>query len=233
MTITQDQYKFDEFVKKDSQAKLTNLYRVVLATIGGIPLSLGMKLRSSMYSLIFANWGSNIQIQHNVEFNRTYWIEIGSGVYIRSGANIAADGLNSWIKIGNKSRLERGVDIRVHDEGLIVIGDRTNIGPYTCLSGRNIVIGNDCLIASHTGIYANNHIYSDPNRKIKEQGRSYQGIVIEDDCWLGSGVRVVDGVRIGKGSVIGAGAVVTKDIPPYSIAVGVPAKVISQRMKSD
>ncbi|MGK7892109.1 MAG: hypothetical protein AB4372_00230, partial [Xenococcus sp. (in: cyanobacteria)] len=185
MSVTQDKYKFDELVKKDSKAKLTNVYRVVLAAIAGIPLSLGMKLRSSIYSVIFANWGSNIQVEQNVEFNRTYWIEIGSGVYIRSGANIAADGLNSWIKIGDKCRLERGVDIRVHDEGLIVIGDRTNIGPYTCLSGRNITIGNDCLIASHTGIYANNHIYSDPSRKIKEQGRSYQGIVIEDDCWLG------------------------------------------------
>ena len=53
--------------------------------------------------------------------------------------------------------------------------------------------------------------------------------MIEDDCWLGTGAKVLDGVRIGRGCVIGAGAVVTKDIPPYSIAVGVPAKVIGRR----
>ena len=53
--------------------------------------------------------------------------------------------------------------------------------------------------------------------------------MIEDDCWIGSGVRILDGVTIGHGSIVGAGAVVTKSIPPYSIAVGVPAKVVSQR----
>jgi acetyltransferase-like isoleucine patch superfamily enzyme len=53
--------------------------------------------------------------------------------------------------------------------------------------------------------------------------------VIEDDCWLGDGVKVLDGVTIGRGSVIGAGAVVTKDIPPFSVAVGVPARVIKTR----
>ena len=55
------------------------------------------------------------------------------------------------------------------------------------------------------------------------------GIIIEDDCWLGSHVTVTKGVRIGKGSVIGANSVVTKDIPPYSVAVGTPAKVIKKR----
>ena len=53
--------------------------------------------------------------------------------------------------------------------------------------------------------------------------------MIEDDCWIGSGVRILDGVTIGHGSIVGAGAVVTKSIPPYSVAVGVPAKVMSKR----
>jgi acetyltransferase-like isoleucine patch superfamily enzyme len=85
------------------------------------------------------------------------------------------------------------------------------------------------MIASHSGIYANNHNFADPTQPICKQGNSYKGITVEEDCWLGSGVRVLDGVTIGRGSIIGAGAVVTKDIPPYSIAVGVPAKVVSQR----
>jgi acetyltransferase-like isoleucine patch superfamily enzyme len=80
-------------------------------------------------------------------------------------------------------------------------------------------------------MYSNNHVFSDPDQTIMSQGLETKGIVIEDDCWLGTGVRVMDGVTIGKGCVIGAGAVVTKDIPPYSVAVGVPARVISQRQK--
>ena len=54
-------------------------------------------------------------------------------------------------------------------------------------------------------------------------------VTIEDDVWIGAGVRVMDGVRIGRGSVIGAGAVVTKSIPPNSVAVGMPARVVGQR----
>lgn len=86
------------------------------------------------------------------------------------------------------------------------------------------------MIASHSSLYANNHIFSDPNIPFKEQGVTTKGIVIEDDCCLGTGVRVLDGVTIGKGSVIGAGSVVTKDIAPYSVAVGVPARVIKKRL---
>jgi acetyltransferase-like isoleucine patch superfamily enzyme len=93
----------------------------------------------------------------------------------------------------------------------------------------NITIGRDTMIASHTGIYANNHGFADLNVPIALQEVSAKGIEIGEDCWIGSGVRILDGVSIGRGSVIGAGAVVTKDIPPYSIAVGVPAKVIARR----
>jgi len=75
-----------------------------------------------------------------------------------------------------------------------------------------------------------NHIYKDPKTPIRLQEIRAIGIIIEDDVWLGVGSTVLDGVTIGKGSVIGAGAVVTKDIPPYSIAVGVPAKVIKKRL---
>ncbi len=103
-----------------------------------------------------------------------------------------------------------------------------------CIAGPgDIKIGKDCLIAAHSGIFANNHIYSDPTQLIMSQGVTRQGIVIEDDCWLGSGVKVLDGVTIGRGSVVGAGAVVTKNIPPFSIAVGVPARVIKRRQDKE
>jgi acetyltransferase-like isoleucine patch superfamily enzyme len=75
-------------------------------------------------------------------------------------------------------------------------------------------------------------VYTDPDKYIKDQGITAEGITIEDDVWLASNVVVVDGVTIGKGSVVGAGAVVNKSLPPYSVAVGVPAKVVKDRREA-
>lgn len=159
-------------------------------------------------------------------------ILVGEHIKLDSNVSLNSYGDNSKISIKESVFLDRGVDIRPHDKGFIEIGEGTYIGPYVCIAGPgHIRIGKDCLIASHSGIYANNHLFADPTIKIKDQGVVRKGITIEDDCWLGSGVRVLDGVTIGQGSVIGAGAVVTKDIPPFSVAVGVPAKVISHRDK--
>lgn len=150
------------------------------------------------------------------------------------GTRLSSAGQDSQLIIGEHVCLDRGVDIKSHDNGYVEIGQDSYLGPYTCIAGPGrITIGKDCLIASHSAIYANNHDFTDFTQKIRNQGITAKGIVIEDDCWLGSGVRVLDGVTIHQGSVIGAGAVVTKDIPPYSVAVGVPAKVIAQRQQID
>ncbi len=220
--------------------------------VGWIPLPPGQILRNLLYRIILKQIGFPVRIRPNVMFTDARWIAIddlvtidpsvcidipqindvylGKSVKLHQGVRISCRGQNGKVFLGEKVCLDRGVDVKVHHGGQIVIGDRTYVGPYTCMSGfGKIEIGNDCLIASHSAIYAHNHNFSDPNKKIAEQGFSVKGIALEDDCWLGNGVKVMDGVTIGKGSVIGAGAVVTKDIPPYSVAVGVPAKVISKR----
>jgi acetyltransferase-like isoleucine patch superfamily enzyme len=202
---------------------------VVTMLVGWVPLPPGITLRRLLYRLVLARIGNSVQIQPQVEFVHTRGIEIGHGVKIDRGVSLRNYGQDSRICLGDGVQIDLGVVIKTHCSGIINIGEYTYIGPYTCLSGNYIKIGKACRIASHLGIYASNHNFADRERKIEEQGNSYKGIVIEDDCWLGSGVRVVDGVTVGQGSVIGAGAVVTKNIPPYSIAVGVPARVISQR----
>jgi acetyltransferase-like isoleucine patch superfamily enzyme len=73
-----------------------------------------------------------------------------------------------------------------------------------------------------------NHVFDDPDRPFIEQGITAQGIVIEDDVWLGAGVVVTDGVRIGRGAVVAAGAVVTNDVPPHTVVGGVPARIIRE-----
>ena len=64
---------------------------------------------------------------------------------------------------------------------------------------------------------------------IKEQGSTSKGIIIEDNVWIAANVTILDGCKIGQGSIVAAGAVVNKDIPPKSIAGGVPARIIKER----
>lgn len=203
---------------------------ILTGLLGAIPSPIGKVLRNQLYRAIFARIGKSVNIQPNVRFIGTDTIEIGDNVRIYSGSYISNKG--NQICLERNVSIDRGVDIRAYDHkgGGIYIGEDTYIGPYVCMAGPGLIrIGRDCMIASHSSLYANNHVFADPNRKFREQGLSIKGIVIEDDCWLGTGVRVLDGVTIGRGSVIGAGSVVTKDIPPFSVAVGTPAKVIRRR----
>ncbi|KAB8317957.1 acyltransferase [Tolypothrix campylonemoides VB511288] len=218
---------------KQSFFRLKHLPESLLINLlGNIPTKVvGSNLRILLYRNIFARIGNSVYIEDGVKFLNTSCIDIGNGVNIIHGVSINASGQpNNRVYLGDKVSLERGVDMRAMKDTCIHIDEGTFIGPYVCLAGPgNIKIGKSCLIAAHVGIFANNHIFDDPTEIIENQGLTRKGIVIEDDCWLGHAVTVLDGVTIGKGSVIGAGAVVTKDIPPFSIAVGVPAKVIKSR----
>ncbi len=133
------------------------------------------------------------------------------------------------ILIGRKCYIHDNTLIKAFG-GNVEIGDKTSINDFCVLYGHGgLKIGNFCRIATHSIFISANHTFSDRNKLIMNQPVTKKGIIIEDDVWIGAGVKVLDGVRIGKGSVIGAGSVVTKDIPPYSIAVGLPARVIKKR----
>ncbi|NEU72825.1 GAF domain-containing protein [Hassallia byssoidea VB512170] len=222
---------------KQSASRWMRLKEVLVTTIlGWIPsIALGAKLRNVLYRSIFARIGSSVYIQNGVEFLGASSIEISDGVHIFK--NVRLDGRgheNNKIYLGERVALERGVEIGALDNTCIHIDENTYIAPYVCIAGPgNIKIGKHCMIASHSGIYANNHNFADLTVLIREQGVTRKGIIIEDNCWLGHGVTVLDGVTIGQGSVIGAGSVVSKDIPPFSIAVGVPAKAIRDRQDKE
>lgn len=139
------------------------------------------------------------------------------------------DGGGGLIKIGKSTSVDIGVVLRAYGGG-ITIGDDCSVNPYCVLyGGGGLVIGDRVRIAAHTVIVPSNHVFSNPDLSIKDQGLSCRGITIEDDVWIGTGVRILDGVKIGVGAVVGAGAVVTKSVAPYSIVAGVPAKVIGTR----
>jgi acetyltransferase-like isoleucine patch superfamily enzyme len=112
----------------------------------------------------------------------------------------------------------------------VSIGRNVTINEWVFIDGAGgVEIGDHCRIAHGCSFISEDHVFDDPDRPIWEQGRKVAPVVLEEDVWLGCGVRVTRGVRIGKGSVIGAGSVVTRDIPPYSVAAGVPARVIKSR----
>lgn len=226
--------------------------QIITTLFGSIPLLPGLAVRYLLYPTIFSKMGRSVKIYPDVRLRNSQQIKIGFGVVLNRGVEIKIDtedrveledrvclfrdvqinstGKGNKIRLKNLVCLDSGVIVRTHDGGQVEIGEHTYIGPYSSLVGHGkIKIGRDCRIASHCSICAHNYNFNEATTVIREQGINFKGITIEDDCWLGSGVRVVDGVTIAKGSVIGTGAVVTKDIPPYSIAVGVPAKVISKR----
>jgi len=111
--------------------------------------------------------------------------------------------------------------------GDVFIGDNSRIGLSNTLIGP-VRIGNNINIAQNVVMSGLNHGYEDIHIAPRLQKCTTSPITIEDDCWIGANVVITAGVNIGKHSVIAAGSVVTKDIPPYSIAAGNPAKVIKR-----
>ncbi len=134
------------------------------------------------------------------------------------------------IKVGKNCRLKGFLTI-ISYESTISIGNNVTINPFTSILGgkADIHIGNNVMIAANVTIVASNHIFDDINLPIKHQGTISSGIIINDDVWIATGVRILDGVQIGRGSVLAAGAVINKDVPEFAIMAGVPAKIIKYR----
>ena len=133
------------------------------------------------------------------------------------------------IEIGLKCELGQGVELNPWG-GRIRLGHRVLLGPYTVIYGHGgVEVGDDSLIAMHCCIVSSNHTVPGRFSRIRSKPDVLLPVKIGHDVWLGAGVKVLGGISIGDGCVVGAGAVVTKDLPPYSIAIGVPAKVVGQR----
>jgi acetyltransferase-like isoleucine patch superfamily enzyme len=116
----------------------------------------------------------------------------------------------------------------------IEIGRGTAIGAYCWIgaSGR-VRIGRDVLLGPRVVMIPENHNFEDTQASIKSQGVTRQGIEIDDDCWIGANVTILAGVHIGRGSIVAAGAVVRKDVAPYSIVGGVPARLLRSRVPAE
>lgn len=159
-------------------------------------------------------------------------LKIGGRCFLDDDVTVFIRDADCTVVLHERVAIWRGTIMELQKGGRIVIGARTAIQPYCIINSiiGPIEIGSGVQIAAHCSFFSYRHVFSDSTLPIMEQGlESKGGIVIEDDAWIGSGVRVMDGVRIGRGSVIGAGSVVTRDVPANSVAVGAPARVVASR----
>lgn len=130
-------------------------------------------------------------------------------------------------KMGKVDVIQKGVHFGTGES--VEIGDRSGIGKYALIP-QNIIIGNYVMIAQDLFVVANNHNFERTDIPMIMQGSpNFEQVIIEDDVWIGTRVVINPGLRIGCGSIIGAGSVVTKDVEPYSIVGGVPARLIRKR----
>lgn len=202
---------------------------ILLSVFSNFPTVLGSVLRGKIYSILLESVGKSCFIEKNVRFNVPRRISLGNRVYIGEGSLLDAGRLTSYIKIGDDVHISRYCSLRAN-HGEINIGSQVGIGEGSYVGGDGgIEIGDYCLLARNVVLLTGNHVFEDPSIPISYQGTELKSVTINEDVWLGAHVIVLPGVNIGKGCVIGAGSVVTKDIEEYSIAVGVPAKVIGKR----
>ena len=111
----------------------------------------------------------------------------------------------------------------------VTLGDRSGIGINASI-GEQTHIGSDVMMGPDCVIYTRNHRFDRLDIPMREQGCGpVEPVEIGDDCWIGGRVTILPGVHVGNGAVIAAGAVVTKDVPPYAVVGGVPAKIIYNR----
>jgi acetyltransferase-like isoleucine patch superfamily enzyme len=205
-------------------------FELIMLLCSWIPGALGFLLRKICYASLFAEIGRGVVFGQNVAIRHPHKMKIGTHVIIDDQCVLDAKGCQGTdFVIGDNVILSRGCILSVK-EGKLSIGDNTNFGA-NCLvyAVKEAMIGRDTLLAAQC--YIGGSMYHIERTDIPpiQQGSYANGVSIGDGCWLGAGVKVMDGVKIGDGVILGTGAVVNKDIESFTIAVGVPAKVIKKR----
>ena len=185
------------------------LFQIYISILSSIPTEIGKRLRYIDYKPLFKRVNGRFSIDTGVTIMGFENITLGSNVAFMKNSYVYA-----------------------HDEGELVIDDNFTMNSNSQLGASfgKIIIGNDCAIAPNCVLRASNHTFDNPNIPSREQGHTYGEIIIEDDVWISSNCVITADTKIGKSSIIGAGSVVTKNVEPYSILGGVPAKLIKKRV---
>jgi acetyltransferase-like isoleucine patch superfamily enzyme len=246
----EDKYRFDRLVTSKDRGFLRKYqdtiigsrslgrliaYELVTTFINPLQGALGLAARKVLFPGLFGQVGKGVVFGHHMSLLSPHRIFIGDNTLIDDFVVLSHRGTGGLrITIGNNCLIARATKIYTRG-GNVEIGNHANISA-SChiVSANRVIIGDHCLIAANCYIGGLQHHYADPDKLIIDQGVDDRGgVVLGRDVWLGAHVIVNDGVEIGDGAIVGAGSVVTRNIPPYSIAVGVPAKVVRERKHMD
>ncbi len=200
--------------------------------LSGMAGAAGILLRSRLYRGLFGAVDGKVIIGRNVVLRHPRKIRIGGGVILDDNCMVDAKGQdNEGIALGDGVFIGRG-SIVYCKNGNMTLGNRVSVSSScTLFSSNDLTIGTGTLIGAYSYILSGGEYdLASPLPFIDQDGMKTAGpLTIGDDCWLGTRVTVLDAAgSIGDHCVIGAGAVVTKPIPPDSVAAGVPARIIKQ-----
>ena len=208
-------------------------YEMVILFCSWIPGVIGLFLRAKLYPMLLGHVGRGVVFGTNVMLRHAHKIDIGDDVVIDDNCLLDAKGAaNKGISLGSRVYVGRNSILSCKD-GDIRLDDGVNIG-FNCeiFSSSSVKVGRDTLIGAYTYLIGGgNYALDEEQDSFAEQDgmNSKGGVEIGPGAWIGADVKIFDGVQIGSESVIGAGAVVKDDIPPRSIAAGIPAKLMRTR----
>ena len=205
-------------------------YELVMLLSSWVPGALGLLLRSKLYPLLLGRVGKGVIFGTNVVIRHPHKIFLDDDVVIDDNCVLDAKGIgDNRMVIGKGVFIGRNTILCCKD-GDINIGDHDVIG-FNCeiFSANFVTLGKNVQIAAYSYLNGGTHKFDRLDLSVREQERSGRGIVVEDNVWLAANVKVLDGVTIGRDSIVAAGAVVIRDVPPLTIAGGVPAKVLGSR----
>lgn len=201
----------------------------VLTLLSPFPTVAGSVLRGWAYRLVLGAIGRGCFVEQDVRLVVPRRIFLGQRVMIGEGCLLDANTAVGRIELQDDVWLSRGC-IVVAGQEQVLVGPSSYIGHRCLMYGHaGIRIGRDALLANDVQLICGDHTFSRRDVPIRAQSPEGRPIVVEDDVWLGASVIVLGGVTVGQGSVVGAGSVVTHSLPPYSIARGVPARVVGVR----
>jgi len=227
--LTDNFWKYVERVTGERSLRKFLWQGFIFTLFSSFPTVVGSVLRGVAYKGILGSIGQNCLIEKNVRFIVPQKIFLGDRVFIGENSYLSTMAPHGRIEIKDDVQIFRGSVFRA-GQGKILIHQSVFITENVVLYGHgDIEIGRYSGLGAGAKIFSGEHIFDDPSIPIMAQGGGGNKVTIGSDVHVYASAIVLSGVTIGDGSIIGAGAVVTKDIPSYSIAVGVPAKVIGKR----
>lgn len=196
--------------------------------------TVGLKLSNIYYRNIIGHVSGDVEIHWGAEFRNPAQIRIGEKTLIKRG--VILNGRTSQrpfgIDLGAGAYIKENCYLDAYG-GYIQTGVHLALGQFCILGGHGgLTIGDYVIIGPYSYVIPSNHIFRDLELPYMLQGNCDQGVVIEDNVWIGGGVIILAGVTIGRNSVIGAGAVVPKDIPPNSLYVSQSPRIL-RRLHDD